>query len=258
MTIEIKNKIVSYEVVNNEAGVSEEKISDNMVESEQAKQDIIDNESATAEIIQMHEKIERPEMLLGSTYKIKTPQSEHALYITINDVLLNQGTEHEMRRPYEIFINSKNMDHFQWIVALTRIISAVFRKGGDVTFLVDELRSVFDPRGGYFKKGGKYKPSLVCEIGDAIECHMKMIGMIKDNGMDDCQKQMLDAKRKEYEAIHCTDSSVSSNNDSDRESGNKTNDFPPNSQLCKKCNTKAVISMDGCMTCLSCGDSKCG
>ena len=258
MTIEIKNKIVSYEVVNNEAGVSEEKISDNMVESEQAKQDIIDNESATAEIIQMHEKIERPEMLLGSTYKIKTPQSEHALYITINDVLLNQGTEHEMRRPYEIFINSKNMDHFQWIVALTRIISAVFRKGGDVTFLVDELRSVFDPRGGYFKKGGKYKPSLVCEIGDAIECHMKMIGMIKDNGMDDCQKQMLDAKRKEYEAIHCTDSSVSSKNDGDRESGNETNDFPPNSQLCKKCNTKAVISMDGCMTCLSCGDSKCG
>ena len=258
MTIEIKNKIVSYEVVNNEAGVSEEKTSDNMVESEQAKEDITDNESATAEIIQMHEKIERPEMLLGSTYKIKTPQSEHALYVTINDVLLNQGTEHEMRRPYEIFINSKNMDHFQWIVALTRIISAVFRKGGDVTFLVDELRSVFDPRGGYFKKGGKYKPSLVCEIGDAIECHMKMIGMIKDNGMDDCQKQMLDAKRKEYEAIHCSDSSVSSKNHSDRESGNETNDFPPNSQLCKKCNTKAVISMDGCMTCLSCGDSKCG
>lgn len=258
MTIEIKNKIVSYEVVNNEAGVSEEKTADNMVESEQAKEDITDKESATAEIIQMHEKIERPEMLLGSTYKIKTPQSEHALYVTINDVLLNQGTEHEMRRPYEIFINSKNMDHFQWIVALTRIISAVFRKGGDVTFLVDELRSVFDPRGGYFKKGGKYKPSLVCEIGDAIECHMKMIGMIEDNGMDNCQKQMLDAKRKEYEAIHRSDSSVSSKNEGDRESGNEVNEFPPNSQLCKKCNTKAVISMDGCMTCLSCGDSKCG
>jgi len=136
-------------------------------------------EDGTAEIIQMHEKLERPELLLGSTYKIKTPQSEHALYVTINDILLNQGTEHEMRRPYEIFINSKNMDHFQWIVALTRIISAVFRKGGDVTFLVDELRSVFDPHGGYFKKGGKYKPSLVAEIGDAIECHMKIIGMIK-------------------------------------------------------------------------------
>jgi hypothetical protein len=247
MTIKIKNKIIGYEVVDNSSDVTETKKSD-------IKDETTGKETATAEIIQMHEKLKRPDMLLGSTYKIKTPQSEHALYITINDVLLNQGTEHEMRRPYEIFINSKNMDHFQWIVALTRIISAVFRKGGDVTFLVDELRSVFDPRGGYFKKGGKYKPSLVAEIGDAIECHMKMIGMIEDNGMDDCQKQMLDAKRKEYENIHGKNASGS---DAEK-TVSKTSDFPSNSQLCMKCNTKAVISMDGCMTCLSCGDSKCG
>mgnify|MGYP007029167098 CR=1 FL=1 len=198
----------------------------------------------------MHEKIERPDMLLGSTYKIKTPQSEHALYITINDVLLNQGTEHEMRRPYEIFINSKNMDHFQWIVALTRIISAVFRKGGDATFLVDELRSVFDPRGGYFKKGGKYKPSLVCEIGDAIECHMKMIGMIKEDGISDHQQQIMNEKRKAFENMHSK--AVESCDD------DTANSFPAGSQLCKKCNTKATILMDGCMTCLNCGDSKCG
>ncbi len=248
MTIEIKDKIISYEVVKND-----EQDSDKVAAEKEAAV-----EATTAEIIQMHEKIERPDMLLGSTYKIKTPQSEHALYITINDVLLNQGTEHEMRRPYEIFINSKNMDHFQWIVALTRIISAVFRKGGDATFLVDELRSVFDPRGGYFKKGGKYKPSLVCEIGDAIECHMKMIGMIKDNGLDDHQKQMLDAKRKEYEAINCKDVGASSNAEVAEPVSNEASDFPPNSMLCAKCNTKAVISMDGCMTCLSCGDSKCG
>ena len=248
MTIEIKNKIVGYEVVSNETDVNQ----DNKTENKTSEKVLADKGSA--EIIQMHEKLERPEMLLGSTYKIKTPQSEHALYVTINDVLLNQGTEHEMRRPYEIFINSKNMDHFQWIVALTRIISAVFRKGGDATFLVDELRSVFDPRGGYFKKGGKYKPSLVAEIGDAIECHMKMIGMIKDNGMDAGQRDMLDAKRKEYEAIHCNDS----NNNVTKDSSNEATDFPPSSQLCKKCNTRAVISMDGCMTCLSCGDSKCG
>jgi len=255
MTIEIKNTIVGYEVLSNKAAEDT-----NQKKTEDA---VSENVQETAEIIQMHEKLERPDMLLGSTYKIKTPQSEHALYITINDVLLNQGTEHEMRRPYEIFINSKNMDHFQWIVALTRIISAVFRKGGDVTFLVDELRSVFDPRGGYFKKGGKYKPSLVCEIGDAIECHMKMIGMIEDNGMDDCQKQMLDAKRKEYEAIHSKESNSASNIADGKEGSNdagtnEASDFPPSSQLCKKCNTKAVISMDGCMTCLSCGDSKCG
>jgi hypothetical protein len=129
----------------------------------------------------------------------------------------------------------------------------VFRKGGDVTFLVDELRSVFDPRGGYFKKGGKYKPSLVAEIGDAIECHMKMIGMIEDNDMDNCQKEMLEAKRKEYEAIHGNGSSSAAKEDAD-----EATDFPPNALLCKKCNTKAVISMDGCMTCLNCGDSKCG
>ncbi|WP_332815845.1 hypothetical protein, partial [Ramlibacter sp.] len=84
-------------------------------------------------IVQMHEKVERPEVLIGSTYKIKSPLVEHAMYVTINDIVLNQGSEHELRRPFEVFINSKNMDHFQWIVALTRIMSAVFRKGGDVT-----------------------------------------------------------------------------------------------------------------------------
>ena len=241
MAIEIDKKIVGYEVIDSE---KKEQQSAKEVTSE-----IKGSDSDKAEIIQMHEKLERPEMLLGSTYKIKTPQSEHALYITINDVVLNQGTEHEMRRPYEIFINSKNMDHFQWIVALTRIISAVFRKGGDVTFLVDELRSVFDPRGGYFKKGGKYKPSLVAEIGDAIECHMKMIGMIEDKGIDKSQQAILDAKRREYESIHA--SNGTGNNESPGE-------FPPNAQLCMKCHTKAVISMDGCMTCLNCGDSKCG
>ena len=101
-----------------------------------------------AEVIRMHEKLERPDLLIGSTYKVKTPVSDHAMYITINDILLNEGTPYEQRRPFEIFINSKNLDHFQWIVALTRIISAVFRKGGDVTFLVEELKAVFDPRGG--------------------------------------------------------------------------------------------------------------
>ena len=94
-------------------------------------------DGTTAKVIRMHEEIQRPEMLIGSTYKIKTPVSDHAMYVTINDIVLNEGTEYEHRRPFEVFINSKNLDHFQWIVALTRIISAVFRKGGDVAFLVD-------------------------------------------------------------------------------------------------------------------------
>ena len=131
-----------------------------------------------AEVIRMHEKLERPEMLVGSTYKVKTPVSDHAMYVTINDIILNEGTEHEKRRPFEIFINSKNLDHYQWIVALTRIISAVFRKGGDVTFLVEELKAVFDPRGGYWQPGGKFMPSIIAELGHIVEKHLIMIGMM--------------------------------------------------------------------------------
>jgi hypothetical protein len=195
-------------------------------------------------IEQMHEKLERPEMLAGATYKIKTPLSDHALYITINDVLLNAGTDHEVRRPFEIFINSKNMDHFQWVVALTRVISAVFRKGGDVTFLVEELKAVFDPQGGYFKSGGRFMPSLVAEIGDAIEAHMKYIGLIRPEEKSEFQEQFLQEKRKEYANHHNLDA---------------TNDeYPPSAALCLKCHTKAVIFMDGCKTCLCCGNSKCG
>ena len=198
-----------------------------------------------ADVIQMHEKIERPEMLLGSTYKIRTPLSDHALYVTINDVVLNAGTEHEQRRPFEIFINSKNMEHFQWIVALTRIVSAVFRKGGDVTFLVEELRSVFDPRGGYFKKGGRYMPSLVAEIGDAIEAHMRTIGLIEDETLDEAQRRFVEEKREQHERTGAVGEELGSR-------------IPDGAQFCMKCQTQAVVRKDGCMTCLNCGDSKCG
>ena len=185
----------------------------------------------SAEIIQMHEKVERPEMLLGSTYKLKTPLSAHALYVTVNDIVLNAGTPHELRRPFEIFINSKNMDHFQWIVALTRIISAVFRKGGDVTFLVDEMRSVFDPRGGYFKKGGRYAPSLVAEIGDVIETHLRSIGLL---GPARVRPAAGEDKHGDEDAI------------------------PGDALHCSHCFAKAVVALDNCQTCLNCGESKCG
>ncbi len=199
-----------------------------------------------ADIIDMHERLARPDMLFGSTYKIQTPLSEHALYVTINDIILNQGTPHEIRRPFEVFINSKNMDHFQWIVALTRIISAVFRKGGDIVFLVEELRSVFDPSGGYFKRGGKYMPSLVAEIGDVINSHLVMIGLLKEQELDEHQQRLIDEKRAEYER---------STRLKDKE---HQSSFPEEAQLCSKCQTKATILMDGCMTCLNCGESKCG
>lgn len=234
MALKIDNTIVDYKVLTDE---------DKKAPIESSNDDqIYDRES-------MHENLQRPEMLFGSTYKIKTPQSEHALYITINDMILNMGTEHEERRPYEVFINSKNMEHFQWVLALTRVISAVFRKGGDACFLVEELKAVFDPKGGYFKKGGIFMPSLVAEIGCAIESHMKFIGMLKDNELDEHQKKLIAAKRREFDEKN----KAQTENDTD-----ETSSFPEQAQLCSKCQTKALVMMDGCMTCLNCGDSKCG
>jgi hypothetical protein len=199
-----------------------------------------------ADVVHMHEKLERPEVLVGSTYKIKSPLVEHAMYVTINDIVLNEGTEHELRRPFEVFINSKNMDHFQWIVALTRIMSAVFRKGGDVTFLVDEMKAVFDPRGGYFKAGGVYMPSIVAEIGSVVEEHLKSIGMIASPGMDEAQRALVAQKRAAYEKKQSGADAAASDG------------YPPGASLCLKCNTRAMVMMDGCQTCLSCGYSKCG
>jgi len=242
-----------------------------------------------AEVIQMHEKVERPDTLIGATYKIKSPLFEHALYVTINDIVLNQGTEYELRRPFEIFINSKNMDHFQWIVALTRIMSAVFRKGGDVTFLVEELRAVFDPRGGYFKAGGVYMPSIVAELGAIIEQHLKSIGLMHDPEISAEQRKLISEKRAAYEArvsskkkpelsrsnssadhkisadpnVEISDDLAGALGENNRREGaeaasSESPAFPPGATMCHKCNTNAVIMMDGCATCLNCGYSKCG
>ena len=230
MALKIEKKIVGYKVRDEE---SEQEASSKVEEKE-------------SNVMQMHESVERPERLVGSTYKIKPPMSEHAMYVTVNDMVLNEGTEHEMRRPFEVFINSKNMEHFQWVVALTRLISAVFRKGGDATFLVEELKAVFDPKGGYFKKGGLFMPSLVAEIGYAIEDHMKVIGMINTD-LDEHQKAFIAQKKAEL-------ASATNGTSSKKDVG----DYPENATVCSKCNTKAVVMMDGCMTCLACGDSKCG
>jgi len=197
-------------------------------------------------VIRMHEKLERPEVLIGSTYKVKTPVSDHAMYVTINDIVLNEGTQHEQRRPFEIFINSKNLDHYQWIVALTRIMSAVFRKGGDVTFLVDELKAVFDPRGGYWQPGGKFMPSIIAELGHIVEKHLIEIGLLKTTELSVEQRKLVDAKRAEFEARGSQKDAFARGR------------FPEGAQLCTKCNTAAAVMLDGCMTCLNCGYSKCG
>lgn len=234
------------------------KIVKNIVAYEVAKQDNIEAENIQQKaesinsIEHMHENVQRPELLMGSTYKIKTPYSEHALYVTINDIILNPGNEHEIRRPFEMFINSKNMDQFQWIVALTRVASAVFRKGGDVTFLAQELKAVFDPHGGYYKRGGKFMPYLVAEIGDALEKHFTMIGLLKKDSIPDHQQKIMDEKRAEFDkANRAKKNTQATTHQNELE-------FPEEAQLCNKCHTKAAILMDGCLTCLSCGESKCG
>lgn len=215
-------------------------------------------EGTEGKVIRMHEKLERPDMLIGATYKIKPPVAEHAMYVTINDILLNAGTKHEARRPFEIFINSKNLDHYQWIVALTRIMSAVFRKGGDVTFLVEEMKAVFDPKGGYFKAGGVYMPSIVAEIGAVVEDHLKMIGMLLDPEMSAEQRKLIAEKRAAFEAELKKNAELSPDLGSLGEEQSSSPAFPPGATLCSKCHTAAVVILDNCATCLNCGYSKCG
>lgn len=231
MTIKIDKKIVGYKVRSED-------------EKNAAQTAAAQPATSASNVVMMHEKIERPDVLIGSTYKIKPPVGEHAFYITINDIVLNEGTDHEQQRPFEIFINSKSMDHYAWVVALTRLMSAVFRKGGDATFVVEELKAVFDPQGGYFQPGtGVYMPSIIAEIGAVVEKHMKRIGLLKGDELDEHQRALIAEKRKQL-AEKSGDAGASG--------------FPAEATLCNKCHHKSVILMDGCMTCLNCGDSKCG
>lgn len=166
----------------------------------------------------LHEAVARPEKLDSTTYKVKTPLSDHALYVTISDIVIGGK-----RRPFEMFVNSKAMDNFQWIVALTRIVSAVFRKGGEVAFLADELKNVFDPKGGYWRQG-RYLPSLVCEIGLVLEEHLRGLNLIESEPPKPVAVAPV------------------------------TGDRGP---TCRKCGGALVVS-GGCTTCSSCGDSRCG
>ncbi|MGB0607310.1 MAG: adenosylcobalamin-dependent ribonucleoside-diphosphate reductase [Paracoccaceae bacterium] len=177
-----------------------------------------------ADVIYMSEPLDRPAALDGNTYKLKWPDSEHAIYLTVNDVVINGH-----RRPFEVFINSKNMEHYAWTVALTRMISAVFRRGGDVSFVVEELKAVFDPRGGAWIKG-KYIPSILAAIGGVIEQHMIAIGFLEGEGLglkQDPQSQVVNLD------------------------GGK-------GKACPSCGQYDLRMVEGCMTCGSCGYSKCG
>ena len=177
-----------------------------------------------AEVIYMSEPLDRPQALEGQTYKLKWPDSEHAIYLTVNDVVVNGH-----RRPFEVFINSKNMEHFAWTVALTRMISAVFRRGGDVSFVVEELKAVFDPRGGAWIKG-KYIPSILAAIGGVLETHMVAIGFLEGEGL---------GLKQDPQAVMPAGASGKG-------------------KACSSCGQYDLRMVEGCMTCASCGYSKCG
>ena len=181
--------------------------------------------SEGGEVVYLSEPLERPSTLEGQTYKVKWPGSEHALYITINDVVIAGH-----RRPFEVFINSKNMEHFAWTVALTRMISAVFRRGGDISFVVEELKAVFDPRGGAWMDG-KYIPSILAAIGGVIENHLISIGFIEGEGLG------LKSDPK-AEVVRVGEA--------------------PRGKACEACGSHDLRMVEGCLTCGSCGHSKCG
>ncbi len=177
-----------------------------------------------ADVVYISEPLERPQELEGATYKLRWPDSEHAIYITVNDIVVGGR-----RRPFEVFINSKNMEHFAWTVALTRMISAVFRRGGDVSFVVEELKAVFDPRGGAWM-GGKYVPSILAAIGGVIEQHLISIGFIEGEGMG-----LKTDPRSDVVAMGA-----------------------PRGKACSSCGSFEMRMVEGCMTCANCGYSKCG
>ena len=197
--------------------------------SADAKPTIVANSDAEpqtphGDVIYMADPLDRPQELEGATYKLKWPDSSHAIYVTVNDIVLNGH-----RRPFEVFINSKNMEHYAWTVALTRMISAVFRRGGDVSFVVEELKAVFDPRGGAWM-GGKYIPSILAAIGGILEQHLIRIGFLEGEGLglkSDPQAQVVNLNQ-------------------------------PRGQACPSCGQFDMRMVEGCMTCASCGHSKCG
>ena len=176
------------------------------------------------EVVYLSDPLDRPAALEGATYKLKWPDSEHALYITVNDIVIAGH-----RRPFEVFINSKNMEHFAWTVALTRMISAVFRRGGDISFVVEELKAVFDPRGGAWMEG-RYVPSILAAIGGVIERHLIAIGFIAGEGLglkSDPKAEVMRVGER------------------------------PRGPACPSCGSHAMKMVEGCMTCADCGHSKC-
>jgi ribonucleoside-diphosphate reductase alpha chain len=177
----------------------------------------------------MSPPLEREAVLAGYTYKLKWPGSDHAIYVTINDI-----ERDGRRRPFEIFINTRNLEHYAWTVALTRMISAVFRRGGDVTFVAEELKAVFDPQGGHWV-AGRYVPSLLAAIGEVIETHMIRTGVLQS---EEARLALSPAERQQEQATQGA--------------------APMRLKLCPRCSSADYVHREGCWVCHSCGFSRCG
>jgi ribonucleoside-diphosphate reductase alpha chain len=190
------------------------------------------DEGDSGAIVQMFRPLDRPEALPGKTYKVRWPESDHAIYITLNDII-----QDGRRRPFEVFINSKNMEHYAWTVALTRMISAVFRRGGDLSFVVEELKAVFDPRGGQWMHG-RYVPSLLAAIGEVIESHMIEIGFLPAPGLEKTPGRQ---QKVPFRVV-----------------GHLGVGLDPRCRQCPKCGSPSLIRQEDCDICTGCGYSKCG
>lgn len=174
------------------------------------------------------ETLERPRVVEGRTYKINPAVTDCAMYITINDIVMDDGT----KRPLEMFISSKHVAHQQWITALTRMVSAIFRKPGPYLFIAEELEQIYDPVGGYFE-GGRMMPSVVAHVAAILREHFEYIGALEKPALTEVEQVVIEEKKEQADAA-----------------GIKGTE-------CPKCHEMTVVSMDGCMTCLSCADSKC-
>jgi len=238
--IEISKKIIGVSVLNKE---------NNAVVTAEEK----------AKIIELIEKTKRPKQLDSRTYKIKASSGyEHAYYVSISNVVLNEGTELREVRPYEIFINTKDKISVQWVHALTFMMSAIFRKGGEYMFLLDELREVSSSNAGWFgqhTRGGnpRYIESMVSAIADTIAYHVEQtcgVG-IKNIELSNETKKIIEEKKAEYIKKHLSNIALTEKVNEDA--------GMPNALDCPKCKVRnAVIKLDGCLTCVSCADSKCG
>ena len=200
-----------------------------------------------SDIVYLSKPLDREPALAGYTYKIKWPESDHAIYVTINDI-----ERDGRRRPFEIFINTRNLEHYAWTVALTRMISAVFRRGGDVAFVAEELKAVFDPQGGRWL-GGRYVPSVIAAIGEVIETHMRRIGFLADpDGIAELPLATpIAVTHGEPHPAPGIESRAHGAADPDFET------HRPFGRSCPRCAAQAFVKEEGCWTCRACGFSRC-